>query len=157
MHTRTAILSIFLLIVCILCAHPLSLSLYTNIFVSCLIVQFASIDTCAVSMFLVLSSPDLTFTIPSLTYKYTDLSSLSEKFPPENNSRTKSNYCSFTRKPLSGAAENSKQQSQSSSHKGEVWCVNNTTFVPGGQTGKWRQQQSNTCDLTLSVSFAARE
>lgn len=33
-----------------------------------------------------LSSPDLTFTIPYLTYKHTDLSRLAEKFPPENKS-----------------------------------------------------------------------
>lgn len=38
--------------------------LYTRYFLSCLTIQFASIDIHVVSMFLVLSSPNLTFTIP---------------------------------------------------------------------------------------------
>lgn len=36
-------------------------------------------------------------------------------------------------------AENSKQERTSSGDK-EVWFIYNTTFVPSGQTGKWRQQ-----------------
>lgn len=90
------------------------LSVWADIFVSCLIIQCASKDIRAVSMFSALPSPNQTFTNSYLTYKHTDLSRLSQKFPPENNSRIKSNYCSFTRKALSCPAENSQQERNSS-------------------------------------------
>lgn len=73
---------------------------------------------------------------------------------------TKFSYCSFSRNHspavLQARRENSEQQRNSCSDK-EDWCVKNTTFVPSGQTGKWKQQQSDTCDLTPSVSYSARE
>lgn len=52
--------------------------------------------------------------------------------------------------------ENREEKRNSCSGK-EIWCVNNTTFVPSGQTGRWKQRQSGTCDLTPSVSCTARE
>jgi len=64
----------------------------------------------------------------------------------------KSNYCSFTRKTLSCT-----QRKQRKREKHQQWQrgleLNNTTFVTSGQTGKWRQLCSETCDLTLSVSL----
>ncbi len=116
-HTHThahryslSTLSMFTLFLCS------SISMQTGIFVSCLTMQFASKDIPVVSMFLVLPSPNLTFTIPYLTYKHTDLSRFSEKFPPENNSRIKSSLCLFTRKSFC-AAENSEQERNSSGDK----------------------------------------
>ena len=108
--------------------------------------QLCPIDICAVSMFLGLPWPSQS---PYLTYKHTDLSRLSEKFPLQRNPTTvrlPENHCRAQR-------ENSEQEADSD--KG-VWYVNNTTFVLGGQTGKRRQLQSGACDLGLSAPESPR-
>lgn len=88
-------------------------------------------DFHVVSRFLVLSSPDLTFTIP--------LPDLQTHWPLQalREISTGKQGKNKIRKSLSCSAENSKQESHSSGDKG-VWCTN-STFVPSG-----RQESSDT-------------
>lgn len=139
--------------------HPLSLlpSLYTNSFFSLqpFTVQFAPIDIHVVSMFSVLSSPDLLTSNlhnpPYLTYKHTDLTGPSEKFPAESNSRPQTQPLFVYQKII--VLHCGKQERNSKDGDKGVWYTNNTTIVPVGQTGKRRQAHVT----SLSVSFAARE
>lgn len=104
-------------------------------------VQFAPIDIHVVSMFLVLSSPDLLTSNlhnpPYLTYKHTDLSGPSEKFPAESNSRTQIQPLFIYQKII--VLHCGKQERNSKDGDKGVWYTNNTTIVPVGQTGKWRR------------------
>lgn len=105
-HTGTS------MYVCMHYFHSLSLlpSLFSNrYFLSCLTLQFAPKNFHVVSMFLLYSSSDRTFTITYMTYKHSDLSRLAEKFPPENNSN-KIHSCSFTRKSLSHMAAGTERK-----------------------------------------------
>lgn len=105
-HTGTS------MYVCMHYFHSLSLlpSLFSNrYFLSCLTLQFAPKNFHVVSMFLLYSSSDRTFTITYMTYKHSDLSRLTEKFPPENNSN-KIHSCSFTRKSLSRMAAGTERK-----------------------------------------------
>lgn len=103
--------------------------------------QFAPIDIHVVSMFLVLSSPDLLTSNlhnpPYLTYKHTDLSGPSEKFPAESNSRTQIQPLFIYQKII--VLHCGKQERNSKDGDKGVWYTNNTTIVPVGQTGKWRR------------------
>lgn len=107
-------------------AHPIyslcsSLSLYKQVvFLSCLSVQCAPIDTRVVSMFSVISSPDLTFTIPlpdlQTHWPLWAIREISTRKQPE------------TRKSF---YNNCKQVKKNSRGDKGVWYPNSTTVVCG--------------------------
>lgn len=106
-----------------LCSHSFNAPLFLNrqVFFLILCEHLAPMDIHVVSMFW--APPLLTSTTSYLTYKHTDPSRLSEKFPPENNQKAENPFWAC-------------KKETSAVTKG-VWYVNGTTFVSvGGQTGK---------------------
>ena len=103
-------------------------SLYSNrFFLSCLTVQFVPIDMRVVSVFLVLSSPDLTPAIP--------LPDLQTHWPlqarGEISTRKQTKTKNLLLENLCPVTERKQQarEKQTKFDKG-VWCVYNTTFAP---------------------------